>query len=658
MFRKLVGISFALLWALALTFFPLALSAQAQPPNIVLIIGDDQGWTDFGFMPSSRTLDTNTGPQPLNQIVQTPNLDALAAQGVLYRNAHVTSSTCRASLLTLLSSAGMQPLQWIETRTALAAQPEITLPNNAPFFFPRREAEHVRTVPRELGHAGYKSWEGGKYWESTFEHGGFTHGLAIGNGTFFEPDGWDFGRVGWDPALCANPGAPTAVCPALDPLRTFLDEVQSGPFFVWFAPQIPHSPFDAPQNFRDPYEALGLETCADNDCGGLCMYCPNEVNYLSNVTWFDALVGELMDELDGRGLLTNTLVIYITDNGWGLNMQYFAGSGQGKGTLYEMGFRTPVIFSWPGVIPAGGVYDDLVSATDIAPTILDYAGVDTLPEQEGESLRAQIEGGLPLGRTELIGLDEERGHFLRTDTWRYLRFASDSHEELYQIDIDPLETNDVSAQNPALVTQFAASVDAWELARRTPPSLVEITGRLLNELTGAPLKGSQVMLDNGTVPLISIAGEDGWFRFGPVDPNSYVIRADARTANLTWLSASDPVPAPAPVGLSSRFMTLEATQTVALAGSPFGSQIRGTLTDNMGSPLPNVPVLVQGTMGCDVVETQVLTQADGSYRTENLPFTTYTITATTPPGYQDVVVTNVVIDELETLIEDLVALPD
>jgi len=630
-----------------------SVAAQPSRPNIILIIGDDIGWPDYGFMPSPRTLNTNQGPLPINQLVQTPNLDALAAGGVLFRNTHVTASSCVPSLRTLLT--GMQPFQWDDTRTALDALPQITLPP-PPFMFPRVEGEHFRTLPKDLGAVGYKSWAGGKYWEGTFDMGGFTHGLATTLGTYFIPDSWLFGRTGWDPALCGADGDPDIPCPALDPLREFLDEVQGDPFFVWFAPALPHAPYTAPRNFHEPYEALGLTTCAAFDCWGNCENCANEVNYLANVAWLDSLIGELIAELEARDLREDTLLIYIADNGWGLNYQFFSTTGKGKWTLYELGFRTPLIINWPGHVPAGATYDDLISSVDVAPTIADYAGVDTPPEQRGMSLRERIEGGPSLGRTEVIGFYEGVGHYLRTHTWRYLRFASDDHEELYQIDVDPFEDNNVAAQNPELVAQFAAMVDDWEAEHRTPPDRVEITGRMLHPTTNEPMTGSQLKLDNGSVQLISIVGPDGWFRFGPVEMGSYVIRAGANAMNLEWIGTGDPVPAAVPIGAGGTFLNLTGTQNVAIPG-PFGAQIRGTLTAAGGAPLPDVPIEVSGLKGCDVVRTIVTTQADGSYRTENLPFTTYTVKATSPPGYENVIVAGVAVDALDVFVQDLVAQP-
>jgi len=626
---------------------------QPSRPNIILIIGDDHGWPDYGFMPSSRTLQTNQGPLPINQIVKTPNLDTLAAEGVVFRNTFVTSSTCIPSLRTLLT--GLQPFQWSDARAGLEMLPQINLPHRR-LQYPRVEVEHLRTLPKDLGNAGYKSWEGGKFWEGTYGLAGFTHGLTVTHGKYIVPHSWEFGRTGWDPAQCGVDGDPDISCPALEPLRNFLDEVQGNPFFVWFAPALPHTPYTAPRNFREPYEALGLESCATASCWGRCDECATEVNYLANVSWFDSLVGELIVELERRDLRDDTLLIYLSDNGWGLNFQRFSGKGKGKKTLYELGFRTPMIVNWPGRIPGGRVYDDLVSSVDVAPTIADYAGIDAAPEMRGMSLRGRVEGGPSVGRTEVIGLHEAVGHFLRTDTWRYLRFAGDRHEELYQIDIDPFESDDVAARIPDLVAQFSAMVDDWEEEQRTPTDRVEITGRLLHPTTRAPMTGSHLKLDNGPFPLVSIVGRDGWFRFGPVEPGRYTLRADANTLGLAWLGNGEPVPVDVRHGGAGMFFNLTGMQKAAVPG-PFGAQIRGRLKDVDGAPLPGVQIEVVGAIGSDVIRSQVSTQADGAYRTENLAFTTYTITASTPPGYKNVVVEGVVVDDVEVFIRDLVAQP-
>src|SRR5262245_34159095 len=115
-------------------------SALAQsPPNVVLIIGDDLGWTDLGFMESFRTHETNQGPMPIQDIVQTPNLDSIAAGGVVFRNGNSTASVCRPSLETLLSAGSLHSIQWTAMRQEL-----LTVPGIQPLPF-RAESQYYRT---------------------------------------------------------------------------------------------------------------------------------------------------------------------------------------------------------------------------------------------------------------------------------------------------------------------------------------------------------------------------------------------------------------------------------------------------------------------------------------------------------------------------------
>jgi uncharacterized sulfatase len=592
------------------------------PPNVVLIIGDDVGWPDHGFMPSPQTLPTNMGPMSVQAIVQTPNLDAIAASGVVFRNGYSTASICHPAHRTLLSAEGLHSYQWDALRQGLDSLPRIS---SIPF---REEVQYFRTLPRELGRLGCKSWEGGKHWEGTYQEAGFTHGLATSIGGFNDPVGADFGRTGWDTAACGSTGAPGVACPALAPFRAFLDSLQGECFFAWVAPELPHVPYDAPAAYRQHYQQLGLSTDA--------------VNYLANVTWLDQVVGEVVSELDARGLLEQTLIIYLSDNGWGLGFQTFAGQGKGKGTLYDLGFRTPIVFQWPGHVPDGAVHDDLVSLTDIVPTIYDYMGADSVPGQQGTSLRSRIEGGPPLDRTELIGSQYALGEFLRTDTWRYLRFASDGHEELYRIDNDPFEQVNLAAANPALLTTFEAHVDQWLVDRYTPPADVEITGQIFDRTSGAPLPGARVQLYG--MRLNAITGPDGSFRMGPVPLDYYAMRRDRGLTDVWALGGPDPIVLPAASlvgGLNIPAFGTLVTPTTAT----FASRLEGTLADTLGAPLAGQTVKLSARTASGRVTVFAITQADGSYRAENLPAGLYRVKATAPPLHRRVALRDVAVGD-------------
>jgi arylsulfatase A-like enzyme len=158
-------------------------------------------------------------------------------------------------------------------------------------------------------------------------------------------------------------------------LSGFLDSARTRPFFLWVGFHEPHRPYDttavshAPaQSVVPPYLADTPETRADL------------ASYYDAIARMDAAIGNMLAELERRKLRGNTLVVFLSDNG--------APFPREKGTLYDAGTRTPLILSWPAVIPAGFVYDrGLVSTVDLAPTILEIAGVRPPPPMQGQSVR-------------------------------------------------------------------------------------------------------------------------------------------------------------------------------------------------------------------------------------------------------------------------------
>ena len=335
----------------------------AAPPNFVLLIADDHGWPYSGFMG--------------DDVVKTPNLDSLAAEGVLFPFGFATASTCRPSLRSLLT--GLHPVQWREKRMTLRAAG-------------RSPAGHERirdfaTIPRLLRQQGYASFQGGKYWEPSFGGGGFTHGMKTAEtaGTneaheFMQKraggDGLELGRT------------------TMQPLWDFLESHREQPFFVWFAPKLPHTPHDPPADLRALYADADLSESARL--------------YYANITRFDRLAGELIDRLDRLGLREKTMIIYVSDNGWEqgrhqTNRVKQLGGPKGKSSMYELGFRTPVIVNWPTEIEGGRRDEGLVSLVDIFTTLLDIAGVPIPADRTGISLRPALFGGSGPKRRMVIG---------------------------------------------------------------------------------------------------------------------------------------------------------------------------------------------------------------------------------------------------------------
>lgn len=429
------------------------------PPNIVLVIADDQGWRDYGFMGS--------------RIARTPNLDALAASGTVFTHGFTTASACRPSLKSLLS--GLEP-QRIRALEQGLGERNVPFPEIAAMI-------ELDTLPRQLRRAGYVSFQGGKHWEGHFEQTGFDAGTAVGF------DAERAKRHGAMHELSGGAGLELGRS-TLSPLLDFVRAHRDQPFFVWFAPMLPHVPHDPPPEFRDPYAQAGLGAAAQA--------------YFGNVSRLDARVGELLGELDALGLRERTLFVFVADNGWQQDPTLDSdpgqlGGAQGKFSIGELGFRTPMIFSWPGSLPAGRRDDSLVSTLDLFPTLLDFAGVraggalEPPSGRTGVDLRGLLEGRPAAVREHLIAgtrrlradygrgssaqkqsdagfaaVNDEEAFFLRARDWRYVWLPGLGLEQLFAIDDDPEERHDVAARHPDLVARYRAAVDAWRREMSVP----------------------------------------------------------------------------------------------------------------------------------------------------------------------------------------------
>jgi uncharacterized sulfatase len=435
---------------------------EVDRPNIVLIIGDDHGYPDFGFMGSPY--------------VETPQLDRLAAEGTLFTHGYNTASLCVPSLRTLLT--GFYPHQFAARRRVLRR-----------LGVRRSRLEWIQsfvTLPRQLAERGYASFQAGKHWEADYASAGFTDGM-LKPGQSSEHGGYSrwLGRH-----------------VPLDPVYEFIDAHADQPFFLWFAPMLPHVPHDAAWEYQRRYVGRGLADSA--------------IAYYANITRFDVVVGELLSHLEHAGLRERTLVVYLADNGWEQNPHEVHGRAlggeRGKGSLHEMGLRTPIVFCWPGVVPGGVVSDALVSTVDLFPTLLDYAGAPPRSERPGRSLRPLIQDGRGGWRDRVIGLRSyrrrpeqpasepgepatefeeftsegedpeeafeesasgrsgrlirERSYFLRDPDWWYIWHQSRGVDELYDASRDPRAERDLAAERPEIVERLREQTRAWDAETR------------------------------------------------------------------------------------------------------------------------------------------------------------------------------------------------
>ncbi|MEM9686640.1 MAG: sulfatase-like hydrolase/transferase [Bacteroidota bacterium] len=426
-------------------------STVEKLPNIVLLIGDDQGYPYFGFMGADY--------------VYTPNMDALAESGTVFTNGYVPENHCRPSLQTLMT--GTLPIDYEnEVLRLLATEKNKNMPEAEGEKWERNFRFHAmkyfETLPKFLAKKGVISFQGGKWWEFNYENGGFSEGMTTGWTKEDEKD------EGWFQKFMGGEGTELARA-TMQPVYDFIDTNVDRPFFIWYAPELPHYPFDAPDTYYNLYKDKNMTESAKR--------------YYANCTWFDDGVGELMAYLKQKGMYNNTLFVYVNDNGWEQNpdqefrqdsLRWHNGGDKGKLALYDQSFRTPIIFSWKDKIPAGDVKKDLIHSADITATLLDYMGI-AIPEAVfGKSYKKVIEEGTPGPRTELIGNVTQirwegdmmgknvEGYWLRTKDWFFNWNRTTQTQELYDMEKDPFNNHNVAAKHPDLVNTYMKKIEVWK----------------------------------------------------------------------------------------------------------------------------------------------------------------------------------------------------
>jgi uncharacterized sulfatase len=243
------------------------------------------------------------------------------------------------------------------------------------------------------------------------------------------------------------------------PVYDFLAASRGKPFFLWYAPMLPHTPHTPPERllakYRDQTESIHV------------------ARYWAMCEWWDEQCGELLDHLDKLGLAANTLVVYVTDNGWIQSPDKIQFAPRSKRSPYDGGIRTPIMLRWPARLKPRRDDETLVTSLDLAPTILAACGLEPTKEMSGLNLLA-LAAGQPSGRDTLQGeifehdipdIDRaEPGLMFRwciQGDWKLIQSADGKVRELYNLKSDPREEQDLAATEPARVKQLAARLKPW-----------------------------------------------------------------------------------------------------------------------------------------------------------------------------------------------------
>ena len=545
---------------LLLLLAALAGCAAPRPPNVIVIVTDDQGYGDMSV---------HGNPE-----LSTPQLDRLAREGVRLDDFHVdpTCSPTRAALMTGRYSARVGVWLTYAGRNHL-----------------RRDELTMADVFKHNGYrtAIFGKWHLGDNYPFRPWDRGFGESLIHGGGVAGEtPDAW--GNDYFDDTYFRN-GQPEQVRGYstdiwFDEAIKFVMANEDHPFFIYLATNTPHNPFNVPPVYMQPYLDAGL---------------PNDrARFFGMINVIDENIGRLRTRLESSGLARNTMILFMTDNGttagytgdrdgWP-SSGYNAGMRGRKGTVYEGGHRAAMFINWPGgELEDGLVIDELAAHIDVLPTLVELAGLE-LPrpvEFDGVSLARNLRGaakmsadrtlvvhnqarfGQPVGEGRMI---KDKDYAVLTERWRMVGNA------LYEIGIDPGQRADVADDHPEIVSELTRAYEDWwdsvsEGSDAHVPVVIDPARQSEVLLTAQGWHGDTVPYNQQHVR--AGAGGTGYWMIDVAQPGRYRIELRRWPRDLDLPLAASVPPPELPAGADPEFelylldsKTLDATSAGLIAG--------------------------------------------------------------------------------------------
>jgi arylsulfatase A-like enzyme len=409
-------------------------------PNFIFILADDLGYADLHCYGGREEC--------------SPNLDRMAAEGLLFTNGYANSSVCSPSRFAIATGRYQHRLRGGFDEPIARVSPELGLPPEHP------------TIASLLRDAGYGTALVGKWhmgapphfgplksgYEEFFGHMGggvdyFRHSVRLGHGHPEVHDLWEGGeevhRKGYLTDLLSDR--------AVDFIAR---QSEDKPFLLSLHYNAPHWPWETRD---DEEEANRIETIAHLDGGSV-------KTYLTMIHHMDEGIGRVLAALDAKGMRDDTLVVFTSDNGGERFSDTYPLVGK-KMDLLEGGIRVPYIVRWPARLPAGETYDRLAIGMDWMPTFLVAAGVSPHPEY-------------PLDGIDLFGENVERNLYwrmkyrnqkaVRSGVWKYL--SIDGNEFLYDLSRDSRERANMRYREPEKFIELRDAYLAWD---RTMPPIPE-----------------------------------------------------------------------------------------------------------------------------------------------------------------------------------------
>ncbi len=434
-----------------------ASSEKAERPNILYINADDLGVMDVGY---------NT------PLFRTPNIDRLMSEGMTFENAYAPAANCAPSRAAIHSGkwAPRHGVYTVSSSERGKAEHRRIIPTENRIHLP----PEIYTMAEAFRDAGYRTIHLGKYHigedplQDGFEVnlGGDHRGGPYGDG-YYSP--WGKGPMAvWSDTV---PPETHRADVYVREVSRFMEAHKDEPMFIHFSPYLVHTPLTPVPEYVDNYTGTGLNT-----------------TYASMVEKLDEAVGNVLAALEEKGLAQNTLVVFSSDNGGIAAFHSQKPLRAGKGSYYEGGVREPLIMRWPGKIKPGSRCAELVNGLDFYPTFMEAAGIEQPDGLDGVSLLPLMTGSrhwkpvpqfwhfpiylqaydekLDDGRDPLFRT--RPGSTMRVGKWKLHEYFEDGALELYDLDADPGERNDLSKSNPEKTEELYQMLKDWRERTNAP----------------------------------------------------------------------------------------------------------------------------------------------------------------------------------------------
>lgn len=429
-----------------LCFFKVSFLIAQQQPNIVFILSDDAGYADFGFQGSKE--------------FKTPELDKLANKSIKFTQAYVSAAVCGPSRAGMLTGKYQQKFGFEENNVpgymsiSCLADDEMGLPLNQTTIADHLRKQGYKTAlfgkwhlgnadrfhPTKRGFDEFFGFRGGARSYLPYD----KNNLLTRNEDKLEQG---FGNFSEHKGYLTDELANEAI--------SFINRNKENPFFIYLSFNAVHTPMEAKvedlkqfPNLKGKRKTLAAMTLA-----------------------MDRAIGKVLKELKKRGLTDSTLIVYTNDNGGPSDANESDNSPLSgtKANHLEGGIRVPFLMSWANQFNDNKTYNYPISTLDLFPTFLSAAGGNSseIEGLDGVNLLPYLKGEKTAAPHEFLYWKKENRGAIRNQDWKLIRFP-DRPAELYNINEDESETNDLAAQHPEKVKELYKKLFKWELTLERP----------------------------------------------------------------------------------------------------------------------------------------------------------------------------------------------